>query len=150
MPLQTIPAMGYTDRTHFFPARPRMTTTNTDITSQPGDPPRLRLEASDGVTLVAFPRRKIDGVAVRELYEAAATMSHERDPKLLVNFDGVVLVSSGVMGILVTIQKLFRHVGGQLHIVSPDAMVIQQFEVANLHLLLKLFTDCDTAKKTFK
>lgn len=125
-----------------------MTTTNSDIASgHSAEPPRLHVELIDGFTRVSFPRRKIDGVAVRELYEAAAELSHGREPKMLVNLDGVQLVSSGVLGILVTIQKLFRHVGGQLHIVSPDPMVVQQFEVANLHLLLKLFTDCETAMK---
>lgn len=128
-----------------------MTTTNTDLANDPpAEPPRLHIETLETCLHVRFPRHKIDGVAVRELYEAAAEMSHTRDPKMLVNFEGVFLVSSGVMGILVTIQKLFRHVGGQLHIVSPDPMVVQQFEVANLHLLLKVFSDCDTAIKALK
>ncbi len=119
-------------------------------TDQPGEPPRLSIETIDTLQHVRFPRQKIDGIAVRELYEAAAQVSHGRDPKMLVNLDGVSLVSSGVMGILVTIQKLFRHVGGQLHIVSTNPMVVQQFEVANLHLLLKVFADLDTAMKAFK
>ncbi len=128
----------------------RMTTTNTDIAGPSAEPPRLQIEAKETMLHVRFPRRKIDGVAVRELYEAAAELSHRRDPRMLVNLEGVRLVSSGVMGILVTIQKLFRHVGGQLHICSPDAMVIQQFEVSNLHLLLKLFNDADAALAAFK
>ncbi len=127
-----------------------MTTANTDITGSSAEQPRITMEVVEGVTQVTFPRRKIDGIAVRELYEAAAEMSHTRDAKMLINLEGVVLVSSGVLGILVTIQKLFRHVGGQLHIVSPDAMVLQQFEVANLHLVLKLFNSCDGAKQQFK
>jgi len=127
-----------------------MTTANTDITGSSAEPPRITMEVVEGVTQVAFPRRKIDGIAVRELYEAAAEMSHGRDAKMLVNLEGVTLVSSGVLGILVTIQKLFRHVGGQLHIVSPDTMVLQQFEVANLHLVLKLFNSRDAATQSFK
>ena len=123
---------------------------NTNATSHPGEPPRISIEVVDGAMHISFPRRKIDGVAVRELYETAAEMSHGRDPRMLVNLEGVALVSSGVLGILVTIQKLFRHVGGQLHIVSPDPMVIQQFEVANLHLVLKLFSNCEAARQAFK
>lgn len=128
-----------------------MTTTNPEMTNEPPtEPSRLHIETGEKYLHVRFPRRKIDGVAVRELYEAAAEISHHRDPRMLVDFEGVVLVSSGVMGILVTIQKLFRHVGGQLHIASPDPMVVQQFEVANLHLLLKVFPDCHVAIEAFK
>ena len=119
-------------------------------TESAAEPPRLNIETNGTLRHVRFPRRKIDGIAVRELYEAAAEASHGRDPKMLVNLEGVALVTSGVMGILVTIQKLFRHVGGQLHIVSTDAMVVQQFEVANLHLLLKVFSDLKTAMEMFK
>jgi len=128
-----------------------MSSTNPNTQADhPAEPPRLTIETVETLLHVRFPRRKIDGVAVRELYEAAAQVSHGRDPRMLVNLEGVSLVSSGVMGILVTIQKLFRHVGGQLHIVSSDPMVVQQFEVANLHLLLKVFSDLDSAMAMFK
>ena len=121
--------------------------TDATQTTMPGDPPRLALEAGETMTRVTFPRRRIDGVAVRELYEAAATMSHQREPRMLVDLAGVALVTSGLMGILVTIQKLFRHVGGQLHISTPDPMVLQQFEQMNLHLVLRLFDNADAASK---
>lgn len=114
------------------------------------EPPRLNSETLDNVTRVTFPRRKIDGIAVRMLYELAATLSEQRQPRLIVDLTGVPLVSSGVMGILVTINKLFRHVDGQLHIVCPDPLVTQQFDVMNLTLILKLFPNGELAIQQFR
>lgn len=119
-------------------------------TENPNDPPRLAVVEEAGISRVQFPRQKIDGVAVRMLYETAAALTQGKNPKMLVDLTGVASISSGVMGILVTIQKLFRHVGGQLHIASDNAMVLQQFEVMNLHLVLKLFPGRDTAVAQFK
>lgn len=116
-------------------------------TTMPGDPPRLQIESAGTLTRVTFPRKRVDGVAVRELYEAAATISHGKEPCMLVDLAGVSLVTSGLMGILVTIQKLFRHVGGQLHVMTPDPMVLQQFEQMNLHLVLRLFDNAETASQ---
>ena len=128
-----------------------MSTPSSDANpTQPGDPPRLEATVIDAVARVAFPRRKIDGIAVHMLYEHAATLSENRQPRMIVDLAGVPLISSGVMGILVTINKLFRHVDGQLHIVCPDPLVVQQFDVMNLSLILKLFPNEQLAMQQFK
>lgn len=114
------------------------------------EPPRLEFAAVGTASRVTFPRRKIDGIAVRMLYEYAAGISEQRQPRLIVDLTGVPLVSSGVMGILVTINKLFRHVDGQLHIVCPDPLVVQQFDIMNLSLILKLFPNEQLAMQQFK
>mgnify|MGYP002625653710 FL=1 len=116
-------------------------------TTMPGDPPRLQIDSAETMTHVTFPRKRVDGVAVRELYEAAATLSHGKEPCLLVDLTGVSHATSGLMGILVTIQKLFRHVGGHLHVSTPDPLVLQQFEQMNLHLVLRLFDSVETASQ---
>ena len=128
-----------------------MSTQSPDTNSSPAqEPPRLEFATVGSASRVTFPRRKIDGIAVRILYEHAAGLSESRQPRLIVDLTGVPLVSSGVMGILVTINKLFRHVDGQLHIVCPDPLVVQQFDIMNLSLILKLFPSEQLAVQQFK
>jgi anti-anti-sigma regulatory factor len=121
-----------------------------DETVIPEVPPRLAIEFYEGAALVSFPRRKIDGVAVREIYELAAELTEDRSPRLLIDLDGVVMVTSGVLGIFTASHKLFLHSGGQLHISVADQKVTQQFELMNLHLMLKLFGSRDDALAAFK
>ncbi len=113
-------------------------------------PARLHVRTVSGIAWVRFPRAAADGIAVRELFETAMALTEKRNIRLLVDLAGVPMVSSGLMGILVTIQKKFLHVGGQLHIAVPDPQVMTQFEVMNLHRLLKLFAAVDDATLRFK
>jgi anti-anti-sigma factor len=115
-----------------------------------GQPSRLLLSSENDVTAIRFPRGLIDGVAVRELYETAAQLMGNRNLKLLIDLTGVPMVSSGVMGMLVTIRKKLLMVGGQLHIAVPDPHVLEEFHVMNLHLLLHLFADVTEARSRFK
>lgn len=115
--------------------------------------PRLRIEAigkASRAVLVSFPRGKIDGVAVREIYELAAELTENRSPQMLIDLAGVVMVSSGVMGIFAATHKLFLHSGGQLHISVTDVQVEHQFELMNMHLMLKLFAGQQAAADAFK
>ena len=109
--------------------------------------PRLAVRSIEKITYIGFPRRKIDGITIRELFEAAMTLTQKHSPCLLIDLLGVPMVSSGAMGIFVEIQKKFRHVGGQLHLHVPDPMIRQQFQVMNLHVLLLLFDTLDEAQQ---
>jgi anti-anti-sigma factor len=110
----------------------------------------LVVEQSDNLVRVAPPGRKFDGLAVRALFETAMQLISRRDLRLLVDLTGVDLVTSGAMGMFVTIRKKFLSTGGQLHIAVPDPQVMQQFELLNLQRVLHLFPNVDDALARFK
>lgn len=122
-------------------------TTSVDSTNEPD---RLRVDEEKGIHRMTFPRGTVDGVAVREMYEATAALMDHRNLKLLVDFTGVQMLSSGVMGMLVTIRKKLMHTGGQLHIAVPSERAMESFHVMNLHLLLTLFPTPEEACGKFK
>jgi len=113
-------------------------------------PTHLTLDESDGVTHMRFPAGKVDGNAVREMYETAAQLLDHRNLKLLVDFTGVPLLSSGAMGMLVTLRKKMLSVGGQMHVAIPDPNVMETMRIMNLHIVLNLFEDVETARGAFK
>lgn len=110
---------------------------------------RLDLRQINDVFAIRFPGGRADGNAVRELYEAVAGLLEHRDLKLLIDLTGVPLVTSGMMGMLITVKKKCMSVGGRLHIAVPDPMVYESFTVMNLHRVLNLFDTAETAMQRF-
>lgn len=113
-------------------------------------PPRIAYEVVDGVTSATFPRHLSDGICVRELYEFAAEFSDTDDPKLHVDLRGLPMVTSGMAGILVQIQKMFRHTGAQLVVTVLDELMYMQFKAMHLDELLQLFFDPEEAIAALK
>ncbi len=111
---------------------------------QPPDQPRVTIESAEGFVHVRFPGGQLDGVAVRELFEAAMQID-QKPPHLLVDLTDVTFVSSGGLGMLVTIRKRLASRGGRLFVAVPDDVVRRAFEVAGLPRVLSLFEDVDTA-----
>lgn len=111
---------------------------------------RLAIETQGGITTVSFPTGRFDGVAVREIYEAAIALTEKPHPKLLVDLRGVVMLPSGAAGILVAIRKKYLQHGGQLHLAGADPLVAQSIEVMNLHRMLQLFDTLEAAAAAFK
>lgn len=107
----------------------------------------VQLERADGLARMTFPAGKVDGHAVRQMYEITAALMDERDLKLLIDFAGVGLLSSGAIGMLVTIRKKMMSVGGQLHVLIPDPNVMGTMRVMNLHIVLNLFEDPAAARQ---
>jgi anti-sigma B factor antagonist len=111
---------------------------------------RLALTETSGVVEMRFPRGNVDGTAVREMLEAAASLTERHDVRLLVDFSGVQMVSSGAMGMLVTMRKKLMHVGGQMQIAVPDEQVMESFRVTKLHQLLNIQGSVEAARAAFK
>jgi anti-anti-sigma factor len=118
--------------------------------NQSSEPARLHVVEVRGATCVSFPRQKIDGVAVRELYEVAMAMTDGQHPKLLIDLTGVAMIPSGAVGIILAIRKKFLQCGGQVHIAGADPLVMQSLEVMSLHRLLRVFSTADEAIAAFK
>lgn len=109
----------------------------------------IHVVMSGDIAWVRFPGGRFDGVAVRELFECSNTLPSAH-PKLMVDTTGVPLVPSGGMGMLLTIRKRFLAQGGQLHVVLPDANVMQSFKLASMDRMLELFESVEEAHAGFK
>ncbi|WP_432798421.1 STAS domain-containing protein [Poriferisphaera sp. WC338] len=117
-------------------------------------PEASRLTVSEdrgGYYRIVFPNGKVDGTAVRELYEVTMQLADQIEQlKLLVDLSGIEFMPSGGLGMLVTLRKKFLGSGGQLHIYVPDAQVREVFMVTNLDRLLNLYSNGDEASTSFK
>lgn len=112
-------------------------------------PPRLHVDRSEGFADVTFPRHLSDGTCVRELYEFAAEFSDQENANLHVDLTGLSMATSGLVGILVQIQKMFRHSGAQLAITVPDELMLMQFKAMRMDQLLQLFFKREDAIASF-
>ena len=118
--------------------------------THPENAPRLLVERIDRMTTLRFPRGIVDGITVREMFEATASLMDHHGIRMLIDFTGVGMVPSGAMGMLVTIRKKLMHVGGQLHVAVPDPNVKQTFIITRLDQLLSLFDTAEAALAAFK
>lgn len=114
------------------------------------EPARLLIRDEGRFTRVSFPRQKIDGVAVRELYELAMALTDAPHPKLLIDLDGVSMVTSGAIGIFLAIRKKYLQHGGQMHIATADPLILQTLQVMNLHRILPIYDDATQATAAFR
>jgi anti-anti-sigma factor len=110
---------------------------------------RLMVHRERDVTRVSFPQAKVDGVAVRQLFELAAALLDHPPVRMLIDLSGVPMATSGALGIFVQIHKKMIGGNGQLHIAVPSPAVMQQFEVLRLHTMLSLFATADQARQQF-
>lgn len=118
--------------------------------SEPAQPRVAITKEAGDVTVFAFPRGQIDGHAVRELYEQVVQVIDHPNACLLVDLEGIEIISSGAMGMCVTLKKKCLGVGAQMHIAVPRAQVMQMFQIMNLHMVLQLFASRDEAVAAFK
>ena len=107
---------------------------------------RLRVAVDGAVTVVQFAGKHPDGNSVRELFELATSLTHRTGPRLLVDLTGLVLATSGLMGMLTTIHKRMLAAGGALAVAIPDPRLLEAFQVTRLDLLLKLAPDAAAAR----
>lgn len=114
------------------------------------EPARLLVHDEGRFTRVSFPRQKIDGVTVRELYELAIGLTDSPHPKLLIDLDGVPMVTSGAIGIFLAIRKKYLQYGGQVHLAIADPMVVQTLQVMNVHRILPIYDDAAQAAAAFR
>ena len=117
---------------------------------QPAQPRVSITQETDDVTVFAFPRGQIDGHAVRELYEQVVQIIDHPNACVLIDLDGIEIISSGAMGMCVTLKKKCLGVGAQMHVAVPRAQVMQQFQIMNLHMVLRLFVSRQEAVAAFE
>jgi anti-sigma B factor antagonist len=111
---------------------------------------RLAAAEAGGILHITFTASHIDGATVRELYETVALRVTGSHVRLLVDFTGVEMVNSGLMGMLVTVKKRCMSEGAQFHVALPAEELRRAFELMNLHLILAIFPTPHQALQRFK
>lgn len=129
-------------------ARMSDTPASDDAPDKIGPEARLAVEQAEGVTVARFPLGRTDGIAVREFFEAAMLLSRSPRPRMLVDFTGVALVTSGMMGMLVQVHKRLMQAGGRLAVAIPDERARGAFEMARLDRLLTIEADVASARRS--
>lgn len=125
---------------------------------QPDDDWSFPVERRDGVAILTFPsdayNRIEDPVAratflVQAQQEIEALVEQSDQPRLLIDFNNVATVTSGLLGILVQMQNMVNDRGGQFHIAGLQAGVCDVFSLTQLDKVLTLHPTVDDALKGF-
>jgi anti-sigma B factor antagonist len=114
-------------------------------------PTRIETSDSDGVRIVRFRDRQLfDDRTVREVADqlfAAATASGPI--RMIVDFSGVDLVSSSLLGKLILLQRRVDASGGRLRLCEMTNVVRSVFRTANLDRLFSIDRDRREALEAF-
>lgn len=97
-----------------------------------------------------FPARRMDGHAVRLMYELTVSAISEPNARLLIDLTDVPYISSAGLGMFVTLRKKCLGAGSQMHLFVPDAQVLKLFTLMNLQIVLPLFVSREEAFMRFK
>lgn len=119
-------------------------------TPHPAIPASVVVRPERGVHVMVFPTGKIDGNAVREVYEQTVAHIAVANARLLVDLTGVQHVSSAGIGMFVTLRKKCLGVGSQMNIAVPNPQVMNVFNIMRLELVLPLYPTREQAFAAFK
>ncbi len=114
-------------------------------------PTRIEFEESDGVRVVRFRDRNIyDDPTVREVADQIlASVSGSGPIRLVVDFSGVDLVSSSLLGKLILLQRRVDASGGRLRLCEMTPTVQSVFRTSNLDRLFTIHRDRREALESF-
>ncbi len=109
-------------------------------------PATLRIEVSeiDGAQVVTFRDRLLfDDRTVREVADqlGAALPNDGRPIKLVVDFSGVDLISSSLLGKLILLQRRVDGSGGKLRLCELSTTVLSVFKTSNLDRIFGIVRD---------
>ena len=106
--------------------------------------PRIEVAESGSARVVSFKDRMVfDERTVREVGEqiAAALPDDGKPLRLVLDFSGVDLISSSLLGKLILLQRRIDTTGGKLRLCELSPTVQQVFRTSNLDRLFKIDRD---------
>ena len=110
--------------------------------------PRITVTESGGARVVSFADRLLfDDRTVREVSEQLnASLPNDGQPiRLVLDFRGVDLISSSLLGKLILLQRRVDGSGGKLRLCELSATVQSVFKTSNLDRLFGIVRDQRTA-----
>lgn len=110
--------------------------------------PRIEVAESDGARVVRFKDRMVfDERTVREVGEQiGASLPNDGNPlRVVLDFSGVDLISSSLLGKLILLQRRIDSTGGRLRLCELSPTVQAVFRTSNLDRLFAIDRDCAAA-----
>jgi len=103
--------------------------------------PRLDILTENDVTVVELKDRKIlDEVAISEIGDQLyALVAGSQRPRLVLDFSGVVHMSSSALGMLITLHKRVREKDGQLRLCCIQPSIYEVFVITRLNEIFQIF-----------
>lgn len=113
--------------------------------------PRVEVSESDGIWVVTFRDRQLfDERTVREVADQLFAAAPSTGPiRMIVDFTGVDLVSSSLLGKLLLMQRRVDASGGKLRLCEMTTPVRAVFKVSNLDRLFGIDRDRREALEAF-
>jgi len=114
--------------------------------------PRIQIIEAEGVQIVSFTDRLLfDDRTVREVSEQlnAALPNDGKAIRLILNFTGVDLISSSLLGKLILLQRRVDGSGGKLRLCELSPTVQSVFKTSNLDRLFGIVRDKAAALESF-
>jgi len=112
---------------------------------------QINVENVEGVTVVTFRDQKIiEDKMIREVGHELLMLLEENIPKkLLLDFSGILFISTTFLGWLMRLQKECAGKGFHLHFCSIIPGIYEVFEITKLHRLFSIHPDRETALAAF-
>ena len=109
--------------------------------------PRLKTTRNDGIVVVELADRKIlDEAVIGEIAEQLYALVAEADvPKLVLDFQNVSHMSSGALGMLITLHKRIRERNGALRLCNISESIYEVFVITRLNEVFKVSDSLDAA-----
>ena len=86
-----------------------------------------------------------DGRAVRAFYEQAVVLLDRGVTRLIVDMEGLPYVPSGLLGMLINVNRKCRSSGAAMRVVTPTAELRKTFEISRLDVVLTLVSSVEAA-----
>jgi len=111
----------------------------------------IDVEESQGVICVLFRENSIlDEANIRAIGEDLMELTEiHSEIKLLLNFDGVNYLSSGMLGKLIALHKKVKSDKGKLRLCSIKPQIFDVFSVTKLDRVLDIHPDKESAMSAF-
>ena len=111
----------------------------------------LRLETSDGVTIVSFVDTKIVSEEnITEVGDQLYSLVEEEGHKLLLlNFGNVQYLSSAALGKLINLKKKVGAVNGKLKLCCIHSELLEVFRITRLDKVFDIFTEEQSGLDSF-
>ena len=112
---------------------------------------RLIIARDEEVVSVRF----LDEHLIDETYitqvgrEIMQVVEQEHIPKIMIDFNNIIHLSSSALGFLIKIHNAVREKDGQLRLCGINEQIIEAFKITNLDQLLSIHGSAEDARNKF-
>jgi len=113
--------------------------------------PRLFVEETERATVVTFSDTEIlDSLLVREIQDELLSLVEELERhRLVLDFSDVKMLSSSMLGVLIRVHHRIVAARGRLALCRIADPIFEVFKITNLDRVFEIFSNRETALKSF-